>query len=64
MRAVSEKHAAMLVVFTAGVSAAIYGVVLLVLSRHVELAAAQAAGGLALVGWVIFHPARVAGPAG
>lgn len=51
-------------VFAAGLCAAVYGVVMLVLSRHVGPAAAQAAGGLALIGWVIFHPARAAEPAG
>lgn len=64
MRGAPEKYAAMGLVFAAGLCAAVYGVVMLVLSRHVGPAAAQAAGGLALIGWVIFHPARAAEPAG
>jgi hypothetical protein len=54
-----EKHVALWLVFLAGLGAAIYGVYLLLGLRHVELAAAQVGGGLALVAWVIFHPARV-----
>ena len=53
------KHVALWLVFLVGLSAAVYGFYLLVGLRHVEFAAVQSAGGLALVAWVIFHPARV-----
>lgn len=54
------KHLGILLVFAAGCLAAVYGVSMLVLVRDLDLATAQALGGLALVGWVIFHPARTA----
>jgi len=58
MRSAVEKHVALWLVFAAGLVAAIYGVYLLLGLQHLELAAAQAAGGLALIAWVIFHPTR------
>lgn len=60
MAGASLKHLGMLVVFAAGFAAAVYGVAMLVLLRDPDTASAQAAGGLALVAWVIFHPAREA----
>jgi hypothetical protein len=59
MRPAPEKHLALWTVFLAGVLAAVYGIYLLVGLRHVGLAAGDAAGGLALIAWVMFHPARV-----
>jgi hypothetical protein len=53
-----EKHLALWTVFVSGLGAAVYGIYLLVGLRHVGLAAVQAAGGLALIAWVMFHPAR------
>lgn len=62
MARVGLKHLGMLLVFAAGFAAAVYGVAMLVLDRDLDAASAQAAGGLALVAWVIFHPARAADP--
>lgn len=59
MRGAPEKIAGMWLVLLAGIGGAIYGVALLALSRHVDIAAGQAACGLALIAWVIFHPTRV-----
>jgi sugar phosphate permease len=53
-----EKHLALWLVFAAGVGASVYGFYLLFGLREVELATAQAAGGMALIAWVMFHPAR------
>jgi hypothetical protein len=53
-----EKHLALWLVFAAGLVASVYGVYQLLGLRNVGLGAAQAAGGLALIAWVIFHPAR------
>lgn len=53
------KHVALWLVFLAGLGTAVYGVYLLLGLRHLEAASLQAAGGLALIAWVIFHPARV-----
>lgn len=58
MAGASLKHLGMLLVFAVGFAAAVYGVAMLVLLRDLDSASVQAAGGLALVGWVIFHPAR------
>jgi hypothetical protein len=60
MRGAPEKHIGLWLVFTSGVLAGVYGIVLILLEQHVDVAAAVAAGGLALVAWVIFHPARAA----
>ena len=57
-----EKHVGLWVVFAAGVAAAVYGVYLLTGLHHLAPALGQAAGGLALIGWVIFHPARAPEP--
>lgn len=59
MRGAPEKYVAISLVFLAGVAAAVYGVFLLLTDRHVETASLEAAGGFALLAWVIFHPARV-----
>ena len=53
------RYVALLAVFVIGVLAGVYGFAMLVLLRDLDVALAQAAGGLALVAWVIFHPARV-----
>ena len=53
------KHLALLAVFGAGLVAAVFGFVRLVLVQDLDVASVQAAGGLSLVAWVIFHPARV-----
>ena len=53
-----EKHIALWTVFFAGVLAAVYGFYLLLGLHHLALASAQAAGGLSLIAWVMFHPAR------
>jgi hypothetical protein len=60
MGASPEKHVGLWMVFMLGVLAGVYGFVLVLLERNVEPAVALAAGGLALVAWVIFHPARTA----
>jgi hypothetical protein len=60
MGAAPEKHLGLWLVFVSGVLAGVYGIVLILLERHVDEAVAVAAGGLALVAWVIFHPARAA----
>lgn len=53
------KHLGLLAVLGAGMLAAVYGVAMLVLLRDPDVNSVQAAGGFALVAWVIFHPARV-----
>jgi hypothetical protein len=53
-----QKYLGLWLVFSFGVLAGVYGVVLVLLERDVEPAVALAAGGLGLVAWVIFHPAR------
>jgi hypothetical protein len=58
MRGALEKYVGIWLVFASGVFAGIYGVVMLLLEHHVGSAAAEAIGGLGLVAWVIFHPAR------
>jgi hypothetical protein len=58
MRAAPEKLVALWLVFSLGVLAGVYGVVLFLLGHTVEPSLALAAGGLSLVGWTIFHPAR------
>lgn len=60
MEVVGLKHLGMLLVFAAGLVAAVYGVSMLVLVRDFDVALAQAVGGLVLVVWVILHPARTA----
>jgi hypothetical protein len=59
MGSAPEKHVAILLVFLAGLCGAVYGFFQLVLSHDYDFAAPQAAGGLALIAWVLFHPARV-----
>ena len=63
MHTAPEKHLALWLVFAAGLVASTYGVYQLLGLRNIGLAAAQAAGGLALIAWVIFHPARAPGSA-
>jgi hypothetical protein len=58
MRSALEKHVGLWLVFSLGVLAGVYGVVLVLLGRTVEPSLALAAGGLSLVAWTIFHPAR------
>ena len=53
-----EKYVALWLVFFSGVLAGVYGLVMILLERHVGQAAAETAGGLCLIAWVIFHPAR------
>lgn len=60
MRAAVETYVGIWLVFCSGVLAGIYGIVMLLLERHIGPAAVEAAGGLGLVAWVIFHPARAA----
>jgi hypothetical protein len=64
MRGVWQKHLGLWLVFALGVAAGVWGVYLLVGDRSVVQGAVEAAGGLALVAWVFFHPARVAESAG
>jgi len=59
MRPAVEKHVALWLVFAAGLAASVYGVYELLGRRNVASAVAQALGGLLLIAWVIFHPARV-----
>lgn len=59
MRGALEKYVGLWLVFVSGVLAGIYGIVMLLLERHVGPAAVETAGGLGLIAWVIFHPARV-----
>ena len=58
MRSAGAKLAAVLLVLLAGISAGVAGFALLVLGRDAEFSLAAAACGLALVAWVILHPAR------
>jgi hypothetical protein len=50
--------AGIFLVLLAGIAAGVWGFSLLVLGRNESEALAAAACGLALVAWVIFHPAR------
>jgi hypothetical protein len=59
VRRALEKYVGLWLVFASGVLAGIYGMVMLLLEHHVAPAAAESVGGLGLVAWVIFHPARV-----
>lgn len=59
MRSGLEKHVALWLVFAAGIAAAVYGIYLLVGLRDLAQASLETVGGLALVAWVLFHPARV-----
>jgi hypothetical protein len=59
MRGAAEKYVGLWLVFCSGVLAGVYGIVMVLLEQHVGQAAAEAAGGLGLIAWVIFHPARV-----
>lgn len=59
MRPAPEKHAALWLVFAAGVAAAVWGVYLLLGLRDLAQASLETAGGLGLIAWVMFHPARV-----
>ena len=49
----------LLLVFAAGIAASVIGFARLALVRDLDTSSVLAAGGLALVAWVIFHPARV-----
>ena len=60
MRAAPEKHVGLWLVFSLGVVAGVYGLVLVLLGHDLEPAVALAGGGLALIAWAIFHPARAA----
>jgi divalent metal cation (Fe/Co/Zn/Cd) transporter len=60
MRSAGAKLAAVFFVLFAGISAGVAGVALLVLDRSEPFALAAAACGLALVAWVMLHPARLA----
>ncbi len=60
MRSAGAKLTAVLLVLLAGISAGVAGVALLILDRNEPFALAATACGLALVGWVLLHPARVA----
>jgi hypothetical protein len=59
-----EKYVGLWLVFASGLLAGIYGFVMLLLEHHVGSAAAEAIGGLGLIAWVIFHPARAPERAG
>jgi hypothetical protein len=58
VRGALEKYVGLWLVFCSGVLAGVYGLVMVLLERHVGPAAVEAAGGLSLIAWVIFHPAR------
>jgi divalent metal cation (Fe/Co/Zn/Cd) transporter len=60
MRSAGAQIAAVFLVLLAGISAGVSGVALLVLDTHEPFALTATACGLALVAWVMFHPARVA----
>jgi hypothetical protein len=60
MRAAPERQLGLWLVFSLGVLAGVYGFVSLLLEADVEPGVALAVGGLSLVAWVIFHPARAA----
>jgi hypothetical protein len=60
MRSAGAKLAAVFLVLLAGIAAGVAGFAMLVLGRDEELSLAAAACGLALVAWVILHPARLA----
>jgi hypothetical protein len=60
MRSAGAKLAAVLLVLLAGISAGVTGFALLVLDFDEPFALTAAACGLALVAWVILHPARAA----
>ena len=60
MRSAGAKLAAVLLVLLAGISAGVAGVAMLVLDRDEPFALTAAACGLALVAWVMLHPARAA----
>jgi hypothetical protein len=58
VRGALEKYVGLWLVFCSGLLAGVYGLVMILLERHVGPAAAETAGGLSLIAWVIFHPAR------
>ena len=60
MRSAGAKLAAVFLVLLAGISAGVAGVALLVLDFDEPFALTATACGLALVAWVILHPARAA----
>jgi hypothetical protein len=60
MRSAGAKLAAVFLVLLAGISAGVAGVALLVLDFDEPFALTATACGLALVAWVILHPARLA----
>ena len=53
------KYLGLLAVFATGVVAAVYGFARLALLHDIDGASVVAILGLALVAWVIFHPARL-----
>jgi hypothetical protein len=59
VRGALEKYVGLWLVFCSGLLAGVYGLVMILLERHVGPAAAETVGGLCLIAWVIFHPARV-----
>ena len=58
MRSAGAKLAAVFLVLLAGISAGVAGIALLVLGSDEPFALTATACGLALVAWVILHPAR------
>lgn len=64
MRSAGAKLAAVFLVLLAGISAGVTGVALLVLDSHEPFALTATACGLALVAWVMLHPARIAAESG
>ncbi|MBV8258448.1 MAG: hypothetical protein JO073_11590 [Actinobacteria bacterium] len=60
MRSVWQKHLGLWLVFAAGVVFGVVGVYLVVRDESMAIGIVEAVGGLGLVAWVLFHPARVA----
>ena len=54
----SLKHLGLLAVFATGLVAAVFGFARLALLQDYDASSVDAVLGLALVAWVIFHPAR------
>jgi hypothetical protein len=60
MRSDWRKHLGLWLVFAAGVVFGVVGVYFVVRDQNLARGIAEAVGGLALVAWVLFHPARLA----
>ena len=60
MRADWRKHLGLWLVFATGVVFGVAGVYLVVRNESLATGIVEAVGGLALVAWVMFHPARLA----